>query len=122
MAVSKPRRIAVCRLVALLYVATLLFVSISSAILTTILWTPPREDTIPKIKVVIHPSSCEEGPTSNIYSTSLLPTTSKRRRGEYPYYHHISQIVEGPALVIDNVEKAICKIRPIQNWYHWPQT
>ena len=119
----ESRRGVVFRGVGLLYAAILLmFVCTSPALLSNILWSAPLVAEHPKDKVVVHASSCEEGPTSDIGTTSISPTTPVGRRGEYPDYHHISQMVEGPALSTNNVEKAICKIRLISNWHHWHHT
>jgi hypothetical protein len=74
------------------------------------------------MRIIIHPSSCEEGPTNNISITSLSTPTSERRRGDYPHYHHISQIVEGPALTATNFEYAICKFRRIKYSHHFPHS
>ena len=76
----------------------------------------------PPANIVIHPSLCKEGPTSNISTTSLSKPTIKSRRGDYPHYHHISQMVEGSALSATNTEDAVCKLRRIKYWYHFPHT
>jgi hypothetical protein len=71
-------------------------------------------------KVVLHPSLCQEGPTTNMRKTSLFQ--AKKRRGDYTQYHHISQIVEGPALQDNNNKEAVCKVRSITHWFHFPHT
>ena len=76
----------------------------------------------PPVNIVIHTSLCNEGPTSNISTTSLSKPTIERRRGDYPQYHHISQMVEGPALSATNVEDAVCRFRRIKYWNHFPHT
>ena len=74
------------------------------------------------VRMSVHPSFCNEGPTTNISSTSLSISKTERRRGDYPHYHHMSQIVEGPALTAPNVEHAICKFRRIKYSHHFPHT
>jgi hypothetical protein len=72
------------------------------------------------VDVVVHSSLCEEGPTSRMQKTSLFHAT--KRRGDYTQYHHISQILEGPALREHNNPDAVCKIRYLQYWDHFPHT
>ena len=76
----------------------------------------------PSIRINVHLSFCNEGPTTNISSTSLSISKTGRQRGDYPHYHHMSQIVEGPALTAPNVEHATCKFRRIKYSHHFPHT
>jgi hypothetical protein len=123
----KRRRVSNVRKVILLIAAVGLFVICTSIRLmyTTrqimsqglLLITPP-------VTLVIHPSSCEEGPTTNISTTLLSKPNLERRRGDFPVYHHISQLLEGPALsTTTNVdENAVCKFRWVKYWDHFPHT
>ena len=119
---AKPRKVYIHRLAAMLLVVHLFALCSYTRSLHRILQMTPQEPLHPIVNIVIHPSSCEEGPTSKISTTSLSTAASIQRRGEYPYYHHISQIVEGPALTATNVSDAVCKFRNVAYRYHFPHT
>ena len=120
---SKARRFSVRRYGHLPVVVASLFIicRVVSLLMNTI-GNISQASTIRPVDIVIHPSLCEEGPTSNMSTTVLSTATSERRRGDYTYYHHITQIVEGPGLTVTDTELAICKFRQIQYWYHFPHT
>jgi hypothetical protein len=88
---------------------------------------------------IIHTSMCDEDPTSNMSTTMLSSLSSlsgraehdeehrppRRQRGDYPRYHHISDIVEGPGIDViatahTTTDEAVCKFRTIQYWGHYP--
>lgn len=119
----KIRRTSVHRKILLLIAtASFLVICISVELLYNTLQILRQGPTTPPINIVIHPSSCKEGVTSNISTTSLLKPTIERRRGDYPHYHHISQLVEGEGLSATNTENAICKFRTVKYWHHFPHT
>jgi hypothetical protein len=123
---TKARRNAVLKKVTLMIATASFFViCISVRLMQNTLQIIRRGPTTrPNTKtIIIHPSYCEEGPTSNISTTSLSSPTIERRRGDYPQYHNISQMVEGPALsTATNMEHAVCKFRKIKYWHHFPHT
>ncbi len=120
---SKTRRLSVRRYGHLpVIVASFFIICRVVSLLKNTLGNISQASTVPPVDIVIHPSLCEEGPTTNISSTALSKATSERRRGDYTYYHHITQIVEGPGLTATDTELAICKFRKIEYWNHFPHT
>jgi hypothetical protein len=117
---AKPRKIVEYRREAIINAVYLLFVCTFFGSIHGFLKMTPQKPPDPPVNIVIYPSVCEEGPTSNIITTSLSTAKSIQRRGEYPYYHHMSQIVEGPGLTAQYGKDAICKFRQIKYWYHFP--
>jgi hypothetical protein len=121
----KVRRTYIPRIrVALLNVAVLIVCT--TFLLLYVTFSNKTDDSVRpytvETKVIVHQSVCNEGPTDNITRTSLFSTEIRRRRGEYPQYHHISQILEGPAMKTRHFDKAICKFRQIKFWEHFPHT